>query len=70
MAAAAVTVGGAPRTVVTVTLGGVAGGGGSNRASTTAGAMAWTPTASVTGPTGLASSIAPATETGAPDRDF
>jgi len=70
MAATTVTVGGVPRTVVTVTLGTVAGGASSLRTYATPAAMVWSPTAAVTSPAGVASSTAPATETGALDRDF
>ncbi|MDR7083146.1 signal peptidase I [Arthrobacter ginsengisoli] len=70
MTAATVTVAGVPSTVVTVTLGSVASGSGSIRTSSTAAAMVWTPTSSVTGTAGAASSLAPATETGTIDRDF
>jgi hypothetical protein len=70
MTAATVTVGGVPRTVVAVTLGSVASGGPSLRTSSTAVAMVWSPTSSVTGGAGVASSTAPATETGTLDRDF
>lgn len=70
MTAATVSVGGVPRTVVMVTLGTAASGAGSLRASSTAAAMVWSPTSSVTSSAGVASSTAPATETGTLDRDF
>ncbi|KQR03541.1 signal peptidase I [Arthrobacter sp. Leaf141] len=70
MTAAPVTVNGIPRTVVTVTVGAVASGAGSLRSYTTPVNMAWTPTAAVTNAAGVASSLAPATETGTLDRDF
>ncbi len=70
MTAATVTVNGVPRTVVTVTVGTVASGAGSLRSYTTPVNMVWTPTAAVTNAAGVASSLAPATETGTLDRDF
>jgi hypothetical protein len=70
MTAATVTVAGAPRTVVTLTLGTAASGGASLRTFGSAAAMVWSPTAAVTNPAGLASSTAPATEAGTLDRDF
>ncbi|WP_245934470.1 signal peptidase I [Arthrobacter psychrolactophilus] len=70
MTAATVTVGGVPRTVVTVTLGVPTSGAGSLRTSTTSVAMVWTPTSSVTSTSGVTCSIAPMTESGALDRDF
>lgn len=70
MTAATVTVAGVPGTVVTVTLGSVAGGSGSIHTSTTAAALVWAPTSSVTSTTRVACSIAPVPETGTIDRDF
>ena len=70
MTATTVTSAGVPATVVTVTLGTVASGAGSIRTSANAAAMVWSPTSSVTSSAGLASSTAPATETGTLDRDF
>ncbi len=70
LTAATVTVAGVLSTVVTVTLGGVVSGSGSNRTSSTAAAMVWAPTSTVSTTAGLASSIAPAIETGTLDRDF
>ncbi|WP_426987537.1 Ig-like domain-containing protein [Pseudarthrobacter sp. Y6] len=70
MTATTVTAGGVPRTVVTVMLGSVASGGGSLWTSSTAVAMVWSTTASVATSAGVASSTAPATETGTLDRDF
>lgn len=70
MTATTVTVGGVPRTVVTVTLGSTASSNGSLRTSSTAAALVWSPTSSVTSSAGVASSTAPATETGTLDRDF
>ncbi|POH71675.1 signal peptidase I [Arthrobacter glacialis] len=61
---------GVPKTVVTVTLGAPASGVGNLRTSSTMATMVWTPTASVTNPSGLTSSIAPVAESGALDRDF
>ncbi|MET3709091.1 hypothetical protein [Arthrobacter sp. UYEF6] len=43
---------------------------GGLRTSSTAAAMVWSPTASVTGSACVASSATPATETGTLDRDF
>ena len=70
MTSTTVTTDGIPRTVVTLTLGGTASGAGSIRASSNAAAMVWSPTSSVTSAAGVASSLAPATETGTLDRDF
>lgn len=70
MTAATLTTNGVPRTVVTVTLGSPTSGSGSLRTTSTAAAMVWSPTSSVTSTTGVPSSLAPATETGTLDRDF
>jgi signal peptidase I len=70
MTATTVTTAGVPKTMVTVTLGTAASGAGNIRTASTAAAMVWTPTSSVTSTTGVASSLAPATETGTLDRDF
>jgi signal peptidase I len=70
MTATSVTNGGVPQTVITVTLGSALSGASSLRTSSTAAAMVWNPTAAVTSPGGIPSSSAPATETGALDRDF
>ncbi|MHA7304894.1 S26 family signal peptidase [Arthrobacter sp. TMN-49] len=70
MTATMVTIAGVPKTVVTVTLGTPISGIGSLRTSSTAAAMVWTPTSSVTNTSGTACSLAPATETGALDKDF
>ncbi|BCW56917.1 S26 family signal peptidase [Arthrobacter sp. StoSoilB20] len=70
MTAATETVGGIPRTVVTVTLGSAASGGSGVRTAGAAANMVWTPTSAVTGLTGVACSLAPLTEAGVLDRDF
>ncbi|MDR6508105.1 Ig-like domain-containing protein [Arthrobacter oryzae] len=70
MTAATVTLGGVPRTVITVTLGTAASGANGVRTATTASTMLWAPTAAVTTLTGTASSTAPATETGPLDREY
>jgi hypothetical protein len=70
MTATTVTIGGVPRTVVTVTLSNTLRGTGNLRTSTSAVAMVWSPTAAVTSPAGSPSSTAPVTETGAAERDF
>lgn len=70
MTATTVTVAGAPKTVVTVTLGTPASGAGSLRTFSNAAVMLWSPTSSVTSLSGIASSLAPAPETGTLDRDF
>ncbi|WP_082641923.1 Ig-like domain-containing protein [Pseudarthrobacter enclensis] len=70
MTATTVTVNGIPRTAVSVTLGSVASGASSLRTVSTAASMVWSPTAAVTSLAGVPSSTAPATETGALDRDF
>ncbi|MGF4044488.1 signal peptidase I [Paenarthrobacter nitroguajacolicus] len=70
MTAATETVGGIPRTVVTVLLGSVASGGAGVRTSGAAANLAWTPTSAVSSPAGVACSLAPLTEAGTLDRDF
>ncbi|ALV47967.1 signal peptidase I (plasmid) [Arthrobacter alpinus] len=70
MTATTVTVGGLPRTVVTVILAAPASGAGSLRTSTTSPAMVWTPTSSVTSTSAVPCSLAPITESGTLDRDF
>ncbi|MDR6986932.1 signal peptidase I [Paenarthrobacter nitroguajacolicus] len=70
MTAATETVGGVPRTVVTVTLGSAASGGSGVRTAGAAVSMVWTPTSAVTTLTGAACSLAPLTEPGTVDRDF
>ncbi|MBC7290402.1 MAG: signal peptidase I [Actinotalea sp.] len=60
---------GTVRTTVTITLGALASGGGT-RTVTTAAAMVWTPSGSVTDLLGLPCSTAPVTELGALDREF
>ena len=70
MTATTVSVSGTPRTVVTVTLGSPSGGSNSLRTTYTAAAMTWTPTSSVSTPSGNRSSTAQVTETGAIDKDF
>ncbi|SEE85184.1 signal peptidase I [Arthrobacter alpinus] len=70
MTATTVTVGGLPRTVVTVTLAAPASGAGSLRTSTTSPAMVWTPTSSVSSTSAVPCSLAPITESGTLDRDF
>ena len=70
MTATTVTTAGIPKTVVTLTLGSTASGASSIRTSSNAAAMVWSPTSSVTSAVGVASSLAPATETGTLDRDF
>jgi signal peptidase I len=70
MTAATVTTAGIPKTVITVTLGAATSGSGSIRTASTAAAMVWTSTSSVTSTSGTACSLAPTTETGTLDRDF
>ena len=60
--------GGVALTVITVTLG--TSTSTDLRSSTTAGAMRWTPSASVRNTGGVACSTTPATESGASDRDL
>jgi hypothetical protein len=68
MTATTVTINGKPVTVITVRLGAPSGTG--LRTASVASTMVWTPSASAVGPTGVACSPAPVTETGALDRDF
>ncbi len=70
MTATTETVGGIPRTVVTVVLGSAASGGAGVRTSGAAANMVWTPTSAVTSTAGIACSLAPLTEAGILDRDF
>ncbi|YCK79797.1 Ig-like domain-containing protein (plasmid) [Arthrobacter sp. D3-18] len=70
MTAATETVGGIPRTVVTVVLGSAASGSAGVRTSGAAANMVWTPTSAVSSPAGVACSLAPLTEAGSMDRDF
>lgn len=70
MTATTETVGGVPRTVVTVVLGAAASGGAGVRTSGAAATMVWTPTSAVTSTAGVACSLAPLSEPGALDRDF
>jgi hypothetical protein len=68
MTATTVTVAGVTRTVVTVQLGSLASGGALRTAA--ASTMVWSPSALVTDLSGVACSSAPATESGALDKDF
>ena len=68
MTASKVTVGGATTTTVVVTFGAVTSAELST--SNTAGAMVWTPLSSIRSAANLAVSTAPATESGASDRDL
>jgi hypothetical protein len=52
MSASTVTVGGIPRTLITVTLGSIASGGNSLRTVSTPATMVWNPSAAVTNLTG------------------
>ncbi|PVG81562.1 signal peptidase I [Nocardioides gansuensis] len=70
MTASTVVVDGVTVTVVAVTIGAPTGSNAQLRSSTVTGAMRWTPSASATTPTGSACSVAPATETGARDKDL
>lgn len=70
MTATTVTVSGVPRTVITVTVGSVSSGANSVRTVNTASTMVWSPTATVTNPSGTPSSTAPANETGTLDKEF
>lgn len=72
MTATTVTVNGAPVTQVTLTLGSPAGNTASKwlRTVSLVSALRWTPSASATDLSGRACSVAPATETGASDREF
>ncbi|GAA4286376.1 Ig-like domain-containing protein [Georgenia daeguensis] len=70
MSATAVTVNGATRTVITVTLTAAPSSNGQLRTVTTGSAMVWTPSAAVQSLAGVASSTAPVTESGALDREF
>lgn len=70
LTAATETVGGVPRTVVTVVLGSAASGGAGVRTAGAAANMVWTPTSAVSSPAGVACSLAPLTEAGTLDRDF
>ncbi len=67
MAAATQTIGGVPVTVITVTLGTTKASLNSSSAS---GAMLWTPSGSVTSPSGIPCSTKAVTESGASDKDF
>jgi hypothetical protein len=69
MTATTTSVSGVNRTVVTVTLGAVTSGSGLRTVSTSP-TMVWNPSASATDATGRKCSTAPATESGAADRDF
>jgi hypothetical protein len=70
MTATTVTVAGVNRTVVTLRLDTAGSGTKFLRTVSTPAAMVWTPSASATGADGVACSTAPATETGASDREF
>ena len=70
MTATTITVAGVPRSVVTVTLGAPVSGATSLSTSSTAVAMVWMPTSSVTNTSAVVCSPTPATETGILDRDF
>jgi hypothetical protein len=69
MTATTVTVNGVPATQVTLTLGSLASGGGLRTVST-ATAVVWSPSGAVLDLFGRACSTAPATESGALDREF
>ena len=69
MTASTVSVNGANVTVVRVTLNALSSGG-ALRTATTTGAMIWTPSTNATDLTGVRSTNAPVTETGALDREF
>ncbi len=68
MTATTATANGVPATTVTIVLGTVASGSGLRGGNPAA--MTWTPSTLVTDTSGRASAAAPATETGALDRDF
>ncbi|QIK67257.1 signal peptidase I [Nocardioides sp. HDW12B] len=72
MTATSVTVNGVPVTQVTLTLGSLAGNTVTKwlRTVTLTSAMQWTPSATATDLSGRPASVAPATETGALDREF
>ncbi|WP_425860846.1 Ig-like domain-containing protein [Arthrobacter sp. TWP1-1] len=70
MTATTVTTAGIPRTVITVTLAAPTSGAGNLTTASTAVAMVWTPSSSVTSTSGVACSIAPIAESGTLDRDF
>lgn len=70
MSATTVSVNGATRTVVTVTLSGTPSSNGQLRTVTTGSTMVWTPSAAVQSLAGVATSAAPVTESGALDREF
>lgn len=69
MSAATTTVNGGPATSITITLGSLANGG-SLKTQSTASAMVWTPSATVTDLAGRAGSATPVTERGTSDREF
>jgi hypothetical protein len=70
MTAAAATINGIPRTVITVTVGSAASGGTGVRTVNTAATMVWSPTAAVTNRAGTPSSGAPVNEPAPLDREF
>jgi hypothetical protein len=69
MIATTSTVNGVTTTVIIVTVGSLSSGG-ALRTATTGGAMIWTPSTSATDLTGVRSTNAPVTESGALDREF